>query len=83
MRNQKIKIYDYTAVFEEAEEGGYVVYVPVLPGCVTQGDTFEEAQKMAKDAIEGYLLALKDLHEEIPKESENVIITRIPARMAI
>lgn len=83
MRKKQIKIYDYTAVFEKAEEGGYVVYVPTLPGCVTQGDTFEEAQKMAKDAIEGYLSALKELREEIPKESEGVIITRIPVRLAV
>lgn len=83
MKKKRIKIYNYTAVFKEAEEGGYVVYVPALPGCVTQGDTFEEAQKMAKDAIEGFLLTLKELHEEIPRESENVIITRIPARITV
>lgn len=83
MKNQKIKIYDYTAVFEEVEEGGYIVYVPALPGCVTQGDTFEEAQEMVKDAIEGYLSVLKELQEEIPKESENVIITRIPAQVTV
>ena len=40
----KKKSYKYTAVFEPAEEGGYVVYIPALPGCVTQGETFEEAK---------------------------------------
>lgn len=54
------KIYQYTVVFEPAEEGGYVVSVPALPGCVTQGETLEEAMAMAKDAIEGYLSVLKD-----------------------
>ena len=51
----KKNIYKYTTIFEPAEEGGYVVSVPALPGCVTQGETFEEAQQMAKDAIGGYL----------------------------
>ena len=54
-KNIKKKVYNYTAIFEPAEEGGYVVYVPALSGCVTQGDTFEEAEVMAKDAIEEYL----------------------------
>ena len=47
--------YTYTVLFEPAEEGGYVVTVPALPGCVTQGDTLEEAREMATDAILGYL----------------------------
>ncbi|MCK4554272.1 type II toxin-antitoxin system HicB family antitoxin [Candidatus Parcubacteria bacterium] len=52
---RKKKVYKYTAVFEPAEEGGYVVYIPALPGCVTQGETFEEAQQMAEDVVAGYL----------------------------
>ena len=55
------KIYNFTAIFEPAEEGGYVVYVPAIPGCVTQGETFEEAEMMAKDAIEGCLNVLKSV----------------------
>lgn len=73
------KIYNFTAVFEPAEEGGYVVYVPSLPGCATQGETFEEAETMIKDAVEGYLLSMRDLKEAIPLESERMIITKIPA----
>lgn len=81
-KNIKQKIYNFTAIFEPAKEGGYVVYIPALPGCATQGDSFEEAETMAKDAIEGYLETLKDLNEEIPVEPENVIISRIPAAIA-
>ena len=80
-KNIKKRVYNYTAIFEPAEEGGYVVYVPSLPGCASQGDTFEEAEVMAKDAIEGYLKALKDLNEEIPVESDRVIISKIPASL--
>lgn len=45
----------YTAIFEPAEEGGYVVSIPALPGCISEGDTFEEALTMIKDAMQGYL----------------------------
>ncbi len=71
------KIYQYSVVFEPAEEGGYVVNVPALPGCVTEGDTFEEAMMMAKDAIEGYLYVLKKEGEEIPLEPDGTFITKI------
>lgn len=39
--------------------GGYTVTVPALPGCVTEGDTIEEALANAKEAITGYLEALQ------------------------
>ena len=71
------KILKYTAIFEPAEEGGYVVSVPALPGCVSQGETFEEAVSMIKDAMEGYLEVLKEEKQEIPQEGSNVVITQI------
>ena len=37
------------------EEGGFMVIVPQLPGCITQGDTEEDAIEMAEEAIELYL----------------------------
>jgi len=60
--------YRYTAVFEPAEEGGYVVTVPALGGLTTQGETLEEARAMVKDAVLGYLEALEKAGEEIPVE---------------
>ncbi|MBI5701633.1 type II toxin-antitoxin system HicB family antitoxin [Candidatus Saganbacteria bacterium] len=71
------KIFKYSAVFEPAEEGGYVVTIPALPGCVTQGETFEEAKAMAKDAIKGYIAVLKEDNEPIPIESDEHIETTI------
>jgi predicted RNase H-like HicB family nuclease len=47
--------YEYTVIFEPAEEGGYIVTVPALPGLHTEGDTFEEARAMAEDAIRCYI----------------------------
>jgi predicted RNase H-like HicB family nuclease len=38
-------------VLEEQEEGGYTVYVPALPGCISQGDSVEEAISNIKEAI--------------------------------
>ncbi len=70
-------VYNFTAIFEPAKEGGYVVYIPALPGCATQGETFEEAEFMIKDAVGGYLATLEDLDEEIPFESEKMIISKI------
>ena len=52
----------------EADEGGYWVKVPALPGCVTQGETVEEALAQAKEAIEAYILGLKDQGLPIPEE---------------
>lgn len=66
----KKKILQYTVVFEPAEEGGYIVSVPSLPGCATQGETVKEATEMIKDAIIGYLFSLKKHDESIPVEEE-------------
>ena len=44
-------------VLEEQEEGGYTIYVPSLPGCISQGETNEEAIQNIKEAIELYLEA--------------------------
>jgi predicted RNase H-like HicB family nuclease len=48
----------YTIIIEKGRESGYVVYAPVLKGCVSQGETREEALKNIKEAIEVYLEAL-------------------------
>mgnify|MGYP001077000786 CR=1 FL=1 len=46
----------YPAVFEPCQEGGYLVTVPDLPGCVTEGDTLAEAILMVQDAASGWVL---------------------------
>ncbi len=74
----KKEIFNYTVIFEPAEEGGFIVYVPSLPGCHTQGETLDEAYRMAQDAIYGYIKTLRGLKEEIPKEAESSIIAKVP-----
>ena len=63
-----MKILKYTAVFEPAEEGGYVVHVPVLDGLTTEGDTLEEARTMAEDAVREYIECLIERDLPVPEE---------------
>ena len=51
----------FNVMLEEAEEGGFIVTVPALDGCITEGDTMEDALKNAKEAILCYLEGLKKL----------------------
>lgn len=47
-------------VLEPSEEGGYTVYVPSLPGCISEGDTRDEALENIREAIELYLETVED-----------------------
>jgi antitoxin HicB len=52
------QILNYRVIFRKEPEGGYTVNVPSLPGCITFGDTIEEAIEMAKEAILLYIDSL-------------------------
>jgi predicted RNase H-like HicB family nuclease len=54
--NMKLKV-----IVHEAEEGGYWAEVPSIPGCATQGDTFEELLQNLYEAVEGCLSTITDL----------------------
>jgi predicted RNase H-like HicB family nuclease len=54
-----MKDYYYKAVIEPQDEGGFTAYVPSLPGCVTEGETYEETMSNMKEALELYLETLK------------------------
>ena len=56
----------YPALFHKAEEGGYWVEFPDLPGCLTEGETLEEAYAMAGDALFVY----SDGEEQLNAPSE-------------
>ena len=47
-------------VLERSEEGGYTVYAPSLPGCISEGDNKEEALANIREAIELYLEPVPD-----------------------
>lgn len=63
-------IHQYTVLFTPAEEGGFVVEVPALPGCVTEGDTLEGAKENAREAIQLYLETLVERGLAIPEDME-------------
>lgn len=77
MKSIQGRLYNYTVIFEPAEEGGFVVSVPALPGCVTQGETFEEALAMAKDAIQLYIEVLRSEGGDIPIEAGDSLVSRV------
>ena len=58
----------YLVELEKNEDGGYTVTVPALPGCITEGATWEEAIANAQEAIAGFVEALQDLGKPIPVE---------------
>jgi antitoxin HicB len=53
-----MKVLNYRIFLRKEPEGGYTVIVPSLPGCMTYGETIDEAVKMAKEAKELYIETL-------------------------
>ena len=58
----------YRVILEHNESGGYTVMVPLLPGCISEGDTKKEALSNIREAIELYIESLKEDGEPIPTE---------------
>jgi len=58
----------YTVILRSEPEGGYTVLVPSLPGCVTYGETIDEALRMAEEAMLGCILGLEDLGKPVPED---------------
>jgi antitoxin HicB len=63
-----MKEYLFTVIIERQPEGEYLVSVPALPGCYTEGRTLEEAHSMATDAIRAYCASLLKRGDPIPEE---------------
>ncbi len=59
----------YTVMLEREPDGGYVVSVPALPGCLSQGDTREEALANIREAIELYIEDCEAAGDPIPVEA--------------
>ncbi|PKQ66597.1 type II toxin-antitoxin system HicB family antitoxin [Raineya orbicola] len=69
-------MYTYRIILQKEPEGGYTVFVPALSGCITYGETIDEAIEMAKEAIEVYIEELKDRGEPIPDDSNTLEYSR-------
>ena len=68
MKRAGPKTFSYSVFYEQDSEGGFVAFVPALPGCHTQGETLEEAERNVKEAIGLYLESLSAHGEPIPVE---------------
>ena len=63
-----MKQHTYRILLNKEPEGGFTVTVPALPGCITYGETMDEAVANAKEAVEVYLESLTAHGEPIPTE---------------
>lgn len=61
------KSYQFEAIFTPQKEGGFTVEVPDLPGCISEGDTLDEAEKNIQEAVELYLETLEERGVPLPE----------------
>ena len=59
----------YTVVLDQEEDGGYVVSVPALPGCVSEGDTRAEALNNIREAIALHVEDCREAGDPVPTEA--------------
>lgn len=78
IRRPAVITIDYSVIVHEAEEGGYWVEAPALPGCYSQGETLDDALDNVKEAIALYLDALMDDNMHIPMDSDVVFHVAVP-----
>ena len=71
MKRSAPRDYSYSVFYEQAPEGGYVAFVPALPGCHTQGETLEETELNVKEAIALYLESLALHGDPVPEEGRS------------
>lgn len=64
---------EYTVLIHTADEGGYWVEVPALPGCFSQGETLDEVLTNVREAIELHLESLQEEGQEIPSDKGFVV----------
>lgn len=83
MKKLTKKVYQYTAVFEPDKSGAYTVTIPALPGCISEGETFEEALKNIQEAAELYLEGVKadKMLERFAMEMQEIIVA--PVKVAV
>ena len=63
---------EYSVVVHEAEEGGFWVEVPALPGCYSQGESLEETLENVREAISLYLEVIREEGRDAPDDGDVV-----------
>jgi len=76
-----MKVYTYRVIVEPDENNTFHAFVPALPGCHTWGETFDEARRNVRDAIDAYLRSLKSDGESIPEDNGVEILETVTAPM--
>lgn len=64
----------YRVIIERDEDGVFIAECPALPGCVSQGDTYQKALENIQDAIKGYIESLEKHGEPIPPPINEAIV---------
>lgn len=78
MKKLRRSVREYTAIFEpDEEQGGYTVYIPALPGCISEGDTFEQAADNIREAAALYLEVMKARRPAPARGSTGVIVAPV------
>jgi predicted RNase H-like HicB family nuclease len=78
-KSVKRKVYQYTAIFEpDPDVGGYTVTIPALPGCISEGDSFEEALNNVREAATLYV---EVMHRRSAPRDRSVIVA--PVQVAV
>ena len=65
------------AIVYSGEDGFFVAECPSLPGCISQGETREEAIANIKEAIAGYIAALEEDHLPVPDENFDAMVVAV------
>lgn len=84
MKKNKLthKIHQYTAVFEpDTESGGFSVTIPTLPGCISEGDSFEQALKNIQEAASLYIETMQNEKFDVPTQGKGIVIAPIEVRV--
>ena len=70
----------------DQEDGGYVAECPAIPGCISEGDTVEQALANIKEAIEGCLESMAAHQQELPEDQPTIVATvdiDVPAPVSV
>jgi len=72
MYNINMKEYFYKSIIESCEEGGFSAYVPGLPGCVSEGDTYEDCLVNIREAAELYLETILERGNKVVEDKTHI-----------
>ena len=64
----RLRVMKYTVILERETDGGFVASVPVLPGCISQGDSRDEAMTNIREAIDLYMEDCLLAGDPVPQE---------------